>query len=125
MLDDTGGWFQFCSMEGSRTRVASAGSGNIYDSNRWYVPAIIEQMKQSPLKSSAVKAEGLHFGSWRAITVGSKIVLINSCDGKSQVHLHTNGFSYVNCATDEALVFDGLTGKMDRRSLQEGEWHKI
>jgi hypothetical protein len=112
-------------MEGTQTRVVSAGSGNIYDSNRWYVPAVIEQMKQSPIKSSAVKAEGLQFGSWRAITVGSKIVLVNSSDGKSQVHLHNNGFTYVNCATDEALVFDGTTGNMDRRPLKEGEWHKI
>ena len=82
-------------------------------------------MKQSPIKSSAVKDEGLQFGSWRAITVGSKIVLVNSCDGKSQVHLNNNGFSYINCATDEALVFDGTTGNMDRRPLKEGEWHKI
>jgi hypothetical protein len=125
LLDDSTGWFQYCASEGNGIHEVSAGAGNVYTSHRWYVPGVIEQMKQSPVKSSSVKPTGLVFGCWKAIVDGEKISLVNSVDGKSQVQLHKNGVIYMNCATDEALEIDGCTGKLSRRQLKQEEWHKL
>ena len=82
-------------------------------------------MKQSPVKSSSVKPTGLQFGGWKASVDGEKITLANSADGKSQVQLQNDGFVYLNCATDEALEVDGLSGKVKRRQMNPQEWNKL
>ena len=124
LLDDNNGWFQFCVMEGDKVQEISSSVGNVYQSHRWYVPGTIEQMKQSPIKSSSVKHSGNQFGFWKASLDGENIILVNSVDGKSQIHLQSDGFTYLNCANDEALVVDGLSGKLLRRPLKSNEWHK-
>ena len=70
LLDESFGWFQFCALEGDNVQEISAGAGNVYVSHRWYVPGTIEQVKQSPIKSSFVKPSGLQCGNWKAAVTG-------------------------------------------------------
>jgi len=125
IIHESSGWFQFCALEGGKQQLIAAGTGNVIECCRWYAPGLLEQMKKNPSVSANLKPEGHVFGKWKLLNIGKSIVLSNVHDGKTQIHLNDNGFTYVNCGLNEAIVLDGTRGKFERLPVSTGQWCSV
>lgn len=117
MLHTSEGWLNFCSMEGAPITLMSS-RGDMLEANRWYVPGIIQTMKNSPVSVSSMKPSGLKAGFWKVAVEGRTLRLTNiSLKNKSFI-LTEDGMYYLNEDLREAIHVS-LSSEPERMPLAD------